>query len=133
MRSMGRLRRFQRRGGGDSALAEIGGDDLTVRADLRRRAARQELSVIQNGDAIAGRHHHIHMMFNKDDTCPRCSDPLDEADKVAAFPAIQARRGLIEKKQPRAGDEGAGDLKQPLVSIGQAACWMRGEMAETHE
>ena len=78
--------------------AEIGLDHLRMGADLRRRAVGEPLAVVEHRDAVAGRHHHIHVMLDQEDCRAALANGPDQVDKTPAFNPVQACCRLIKQQ-----------------------------------
>ena len=90
-------------------------------ANVGRAAVRKLLAVIEHGDAVAGAHHHFHVVLDQHDRHAGRLNAPDQADELAGFGAVQAGGRFVRQNQFRLADEGARNFEQPLMPVGQAS------------
>src|SRR5580698_7890586 len=83
----------------DDVLAADGRDELL------RRAQRDDLAVVHDGDTIAEALGFFHVMRGQDDGASCLLESVDEIPQVAAGLRIEAGRRLVEKQQFGVADE----------------------------
>ena len=59
-------------------------------------------------------------MLDEQDGDARVADAADAVHEVLPLGRVHAGGGLVEQQQARLGGQGAGDLDQPLLPVGQA-------------
>ena len=102
------------------ALAEIGGDDVGVGADLVGRAVGDLAAVVEHDDAVGDVHHHAHVVLDqRDRRAELVVDVEDEAAHVLLLLDIHAGHRLVEQQQLRLHRQRAAELDPLLQPIGQ--------------
>ena len=79
-------------------------------ADLGRRAVRQTPAVVEHRDAVAGRHHHVHVMLDQHDGHAASPGSPGSARRGGGFRRVETGGRLVEQQQLGLRHERAGDL-----------------------
>ena len=90
-------------------------------ADVGRAAISQLFTVIENGNAVAGTHHHFHMVLHQHHGHAGGLDAPDQSNKLAGFRPIETRGRFVGQNQLRLANESARDFEEPLMPIRQAS------------
>src|SRR5271163_1204960 len=101
-------------------VAEIGGANSLVDADIPRRSGCEDAAIYQHADAIGEREHGVHVVLDQQYR----EFPLQLADELDAgfrFLRTEAREGLVEQQQLGRARERDGYFEQPLLAMRQGA------------
>ena len=114
-------------------VAEVGLDHRGILPHLFRRAVRDGHAVVEDENFVGDRHHHFHVMLDQKHGEPAIANASDQANHVQRLLRVHARRGLVEKQQPRFRGQRAGDLEPPLLAVGEAGGNGIGAVGEPDE
>lgn len=101
-------------------LAQIGGDDGGVGADLRRRPLCDLAAILKDDDPLANPHDDLHVVLDQQDA--QSELVLREADQVHQvdfFGGVHPCGGLVEQEKLRLRRERADNLQTALVAVGK--------------
>ena len=98
-----------------------------------RRALGDLLAEVEHRDRVAHAHDDVHVVLDQDHRDAVLADLADEADQLLDVGRGQAGGGLVEQQQLRVEREGARDLEQALLAVGQVARFLGRERAEADE
>ena len=105
---------------GHRRLAEVGGSDVEVRADLRGRSLGQRRALVEHADAIADLHDQRHVVVDQEDAgLVLAPDRAHHRREVGHLRLRQPGGGLVEQQEPRLGRESPGDSEPPLVAVAE--------------
>src|SRR5258708_1169735 len=90
--------------------AEIGTHHLPMRADLRRRARRQNLAEIEHGHAIANVEDQVGVVLDQKHRRAFAADGDDQGAETPDLVRRQAGRRLVQHETGRAQQQGASDV-----------------------
>src|ERR1700721_3706571 len=79
------------------ATAEIGLDHFRMGPDLGGATAGQTLAVVEHRNAVTGRHHHIHVMFDQQYRYAACANCPDEIDEPLALGAVVSVGWVVQQ------------------------------------
>ena len=102
------------------AHAEVRLDDGLVLLDGVRLAVGDALAVVEHRHPVAEAHDQFDVVLDEQDGDARVADAADAVDQVLPLGRVHAGGRLVEQQQSRLGGQGAGDLHQPLLPVGQA-------------
>ena len=91
--------------------AEIGFDDGVLPDHGFRRAAGDDMALVEDQDALGQRHDHFHDVLDDDDGDAHVVDAPHQRDRRLQFGRRQAGKQLVEQQQARLGGEHAGDFE----------------------
>src|SRR6266566_912705 len=115
-------------------LAEIGGGDVQVAADLRGRSGREGPALVEHVNPVADAHHERHVVVDQQHTGPMVvADGADNLRELRHLRLRQARGGLVNQHESRLGDERARHSEAPLVALGQRAGTCVGQVSQAQE
>ena len=81
-----------------AGLAEVGGDDLGIPADLLRPAAGEQLAEVEHVDVVAGPHDQAHVMVDQQHRdLEAVPDQRQQVGQPNRLLGVQAGRGLVEE------------------------------------
>jgi hypothetical protein len=90
-------------------------------ADASRAAVCQFLAVVEDGDAVAGAHHHFHVVLYQHHGHAGRLDAANKTDELTGLRSVQTGSRLVCQNQFWSARECARDFEQPLMTIGQAS------------
>src|SRR6185295_18853975 len=101
MRSMASLISFfaPRRSSICPLRSEIRFDHPRMIANVGRTAVRQFLAVVENGDAVAGPHHHFHVVLHKHHGYAGSLDAADKTNELTGLRSIQTGSRFVCQNQ----------------------------------
>ena len=78
-----------------------------------------QLAVVEHRHPVADAHDELDVVLDEEDGDAGVADAADALDQVLPLGRVHAGGGLVEQQQARLGGQGAGDLHQPLLPVGQ--------------
>src|SRR6266478_1542651 len=117
-----------------SAMAEIGFQNHSVRADCGGRPIRDGLAVIEHHDTVRHVHDELdRVLYEKNSDALRSGKVANDVCELDTRLRREAHGRLVEEQQGWAGGDRADDLHHPLFSAGEPRCKVVREAAESHE
>src|SRR5712692_1018904 len=101
--------------------AEIDLDDAWIAKDLRRRAFRDLLAVMDDKDAVGQCLDRLHHVLDHQDGQPAPGNHADQVDHLEAFRRVEPAEGLVEEKHLRAGCQSGRQHQALARQNGKAA------------
>src|SRR3954468_5795570 len=99
-------------------LAEIGGRDIEVAANLLGRARGERPALVEDVDAVADAHHERHVVVDQQHAgVVRVADATHHVGELGAPGLRRAGRRLVHQHEGRLGDERPGDAEPALVAL----------------
>src|SRR5215207_3277050 len=120
-------------GGVFGSGADVGLDHPWVGLDLGWRTFDQGPSLDQTQHAVAEIEDEPHVVLDNDNPKTKIADSEDQLLGLPSLLRIHSRGRLIQQKHLGIGTERAGNLKSPLIAVGQVPRQVIGRVAEPDE
>ena len=118
------------------ALAEVGGGDAEMRADLVRRPLGERRSLVEHVDALADLEHERDVVVDEQHAGAAVADGADRGREARHLRLGKAGRRLVHQHEARLGRECPGDAEPPLVAVRQRrrrSVGVRGEAEQLEQ
>src|ERR1700757_5137254 len=113
------------------AASQISVDHDRIILDLRARAGRKHPAVAQDGDDLARRKHHVHVVLDQQDR-QILRQPVDQTDQELAFLRRCPCGRLLHQQNLRFSAQGDRHLELPLLTVGEVSRPDLQAVAEVH-
>ena len=118
----------------DGGLAEVGGGDVEVAADLVGRALGERPALVEHLDPVADVHDERHVVVDQQHAgLVVVADRAHDRGELGHLRLGQPGRRLVHEHERRLGGERAGDAEPPLVAVRQRARRRLGQRRQAEQ
>ena len=101
-------------------VAEVGSDHLRVAAHLCHRSGGEHSTLVEDGEAVAGRHHERHVVLDHHHReAPFVGQPPHDTGELGGLDLVEPRRRFVEQEDGWSGGDRPGNGHQTTLAVRQ--------------